>query len=120
MIEAAATGVPILYMSNRFYSEPLTPAIQPIMDSYYQGLTFEDMKAFVEQCERGEDPLKEQRTKTFQTEIPYLDGKCGERIKDHIVDAIQRESIDQTSDEVKALREELRQLTEKVNMLLEK
>lgn len=120
MIEAAATGVPILYMSNRFYSEPLTPAIQPIMDSYYQGLTFEDMKAFVEQCERGEDPLKEQRIKTFQTEIPYLDGKCGERIKDHIVDAIQRESIDQTSDEVKALREELRQLTEKVDMLLEK
>lgn len=119
MIEAAVTGNPILYMFNKKYSEPLAPAVQPVMDSYYQGTSFVEMKEFVEQSLRGEDPMKTQREVAFRENIPYFDGKSGERIKNHIVDSILQEGIDNAeTNDVTALREEVRQLSKKIDLLL--
>ncbi|RKN82184.1 bifunctional glycosyltransferase/CDP-glycerol:glycerophosphate glycerophosphotransferase [Paenibacillus ginsengarvi] len=95
MIEAAATGVPILYMYNPDFNEPLTQAITPLVESYYQGTTSEDMVNFVEMCKEGADPKKQLRDAAFKLCIPFFDGKCGERIKDDIVLSLQEESSDE-------------------------
>lgn len=118
MIEAATTGIPILYMTNKKYFEPLTPAIQPIIDSYYHGTTFQEMQEFVDQCLRGEDPMKKRREIAFRETIPYFDGQSGERIKEHIVDAIMQENRDNVAEQVAVLTEEVRQLSEKLDTLL--
>lgn len=85
MVEAGALGVPVLYMSNADYYEPVTEAIKPLMDSYYQGNTVRDMVEFLEQCKKGWDPNCTARKYAFKQCIPYFDGKCGERIKDDII-----------------------------------
>ena len=110
MVEVDCTGVPVLYMYNQYYTEPLTPAIMPIMDTYYQGTTFEEMQNFVEQCIRGEDPKKEERLRAFRETIPYFDGKCGERIKDHIAQALLEETQDPLMDRLTSLEIEVREL----------
>ena len=84
MVEGAAVGVPIQYMSNADYSEPLTEAVRPLVESYVQGHTAEDMSAFVEECRKGLDTQKEIRERAFRECIPYFDGHCGERIKNDI------------------------------------
>lgn len=85
MVEAAAIGVPILYMVNANFYEPVTKAIEPLMNSYEQGSTCEDMIRFTEASMRGEDRNMQLRTKAFQACIPFFDGKCGERIKTDII-----------------------------------
>ena len=84
MVEGATVGVPIQYMSNADYSEPLTEAVRPLIESYVQGHTAADMVAFVEDCRKGLDTQKEVREKAFHECIPYFDGLCGERIKNDI------------------------------------
>ena len=120
MIEVATTGVPILYMYNDSYYEPLTAAIQPLMDSYYHGTSLEDMTQFVEQCMRGEDPKKELREAAFQQCIPYFDGHSGERIKDHIVDAIMTENQNTIEGQINELRQEISRLNERIDRLLDR
>ena len=88
MVEGAAVGVPIQYMLNADYSEPLTEAVKPLVDSYVQGYTAADMASFVEDCRKGIDTQKEAREKAFRECIPYFDGHCGERIKDDIADSL--------------------------------
>ncbi len=117
MVEAGCTTMPILYMYNDQYIEPMTPAIQPLMDSYYQGTTEEHMKAFVEQCLRGEDPMREARIHAFQEMIPFFDGKCGERIKEHIADAITGENQNEVLEQLKRLESEVSDLREQVDRL---
>lgn len=89
MVEAAAVGVPVLYMVNSNFYEPVTKAIEPLMDSYEQGSTCEDMVRFTEACMRGKDANKELREKAFEKCIPYFDGKSGERIKEDIVQGVK-------------------------------
>ena len=119
MVEAVCTGVPILYMHNKEYDEPLTPAIQPIIGTYYQGTGFEEMKEFVVQCQQGEDPLREKRIQAFRENIPYFDGKCGERIKDHIADALEKENENPLMERLDQLQYEIDNLGKKVEMLIE-
>jgi len=85
MVEAGALGVPVLYMSNAAYYEPLTEAVKPLIDSYYQGKSAEDMLDFLERCREGWDPGRAARKHAFEQCIPYFDGRCGERIKDDII-----------------------------------
>lgn len=117
MVEAGCTAMPILYMYNDQYVEPMTPAIQPLMDSYYQGTTEEHMKAFVEQCMRGEDPMREVRARAFQEMVPFFDGKCGERIKEHIADAISGEGQNETLERLKRLELEVSEMHEMIDRL---
>ncbi len=119
MVEAVTVGVPILYMRNARYDEPLTAAIEPIIDSYDRGTGFAEMKEFTESFLRGDDPHKEERERAFRESIPYYDGKCGERIKEHIVDALYAENRDQTSEQIELLRTEVDRLNQKLDYLLE-
>lgn len=91
MVEAAATGVPILYMVNNNFYEPVTKAIEPLMNSYVQGSTCEDMIDFTEKCMRGIDESYTERMEVFNACIPWFDGKCGERIKEDIVCSVEND-----------------------------
>jgi len=93
MVEAGITGVPILYMYNKDNTEKLTDAIVPLIQSYYQGTTAEDMVRFVEMFKLGKDPNKEQREKAFRECIPHTDGKCGIRIADDIANSLIAERL---------------------------
>ncbi len=106
-------------MCNALYDEPLTAAIEPVIDSYEHGTGFEDMKLFAESFLRGADPHKEERVKAFRENIPYFDGRCGERIRDHIVDTLYEENRDETEEQIKQLRTGVAQLNQKLDILLE-
>ena len=91
MVEAGAVGVPVLYMYNSDYSEPMTPPIQKLLDSYYQGETAEEMKKFCIACLSDLDERKEEREKVFAECVPYFDGKCAQRIKEELLEEVQKE-----------------------------
>ena len=111
MVEAAAVDVPVLYMSNADYEEPMTTAILPLMDSYVHGHVGEDMVEFTESCKRGEDTNREARHAAFNRCIPYFDGKSGERIRNDIADSLLQEAsqltIEQRLDRLEAMLAEL-------------
>ena len=91
MVEAGCVGVPVLYMYNPDYKEPMTNAVELLIESYYQGTTCEDIEKFINMFRKGEDPLKAQREAAFAECIPYFDGQCGERIKEDIVQSLEKE-----------------------------
>ena len=91
MVEAGSRNIPVLYMYNPDFNEPLTEAIAPLIESYYQGTTSNDMEEFLDMCQNNEDPLWIKRKKAFAQCIPYFDGKCGERIKEDIIEALEAE-----------------------------
>lgn len=85
MVEAGLCGVPVLYMKNSDYEEPLTGAVKLLVDAYEQGTSAEDMKIFVEKFRRDElENVTERIMQARQATFPYLDGRCGERILDDI------------------------------------
>lgn len=92
MIEAAVTNVPVLYMSNTDYSEPITKALLPLVESYEHGYTFEDMIDFVERLRQNQDLNQKIRNDAFHRCIPYFDGKCAERIIEDIFQTYKSEN----------------------------
>lgn len=91
MVEAGAVGVPVLFMSNPALIEPKPEAITPLIESYYQGNSAQDMISFVEMCSQNQDPKQEERSEAFNLCIPYFDGNCGERIKEDILFSLKAE-----------------------------
>jgi hypothetical protein len=85
MIEAGSLGVPVLFMVNENYYEPIVDALSPLVDSYYKGACADDMARFLKMCRKGHDPKKHERLSAFQDCIPYFDGKAGERVKEDII-----------------------------------
>lgn len=92
MIEAGALGAPVLYMYNPDFYEPMTEGIKPLIDSYYQGTTCEDMSKFIDMVRINEDPKKGERESAFEKCIPYFDGNCGKRIKEDVINSIKLEN----------------------------
>lgn len=88
MIEAGAIGVPVLFMTNSDYYEPVPKALKPLVDSYYQGNTCQDMLDFILQCQRGSDYKKITRKNAFNDCIPFFDGNVGLRIKEDIIKGV--------------------------------
>ncbi|MDE5759049.1 MAG: hypothetical protein K2H85_10630, partial [Allobaculum sp.] len=86
MVEAAIKNVPILYMFNMNYIEPMTTPIQNLLDSYYHGTTANEMIRFCENFKQGKDSKCLLRKKAFGKCVPYLDGKCAERIKVYMLE----------------------------------
>lgn len=81
MVEAGLFGVPVLYMKNGDYEEPLTRGVFSLINSYEQGTKAEDMDQFVQHFRAGELGSVARRIAERRKEvIPYVDGKCGERI----------------------------------------
>jgi hypothetical protein len=81
MIEAGASGVPVLYMYNAGYDEPMTPPCQMLLDSYYKGTGAEQMISFCNDVQNGIDDKKRERKDAFAQAVPFYDGKCADRIK---------------------------------------
>lgn len=112
MVEAAAVQAPVLFMYNPDYFEPVTDAIRELIDSYYQGSTFDDMVGFMEMIRAGKDPRKEEREAAFRKCIPYFDGKCAERIMDDIESGLKEEIASDAGDFAK-LQEYIEAVVEK-------
>jgi FlaA1/EpsC-like NDP-sugar epimerase len=83
-IEAALTGVPVLYVRNRDCESAFLPAVTDILHSYYQGAAAADMVEFVAMVTGGDDPKKEARQAAVKKCLPYTDGFCGQRMADDI------------------------------------
>ena len=85
MIESAVTGIPVLYLENADYKEPIFPPLVPLVKSYYQGTGNDDMVKFLDMVRKGDDEKKSARETALREYIPYTDGKCAERIKEDIL-----------------------------------
>lgn len=92
MVEAAAVGVPVLFMYNKDFKEPMTKAILPLIDSYYQGDSCQNMVDFIKMINEGQDPKKALREAMFRECIPYFDGRCSERIKEELYNSLLEEN----------------------------
>lgn len=113
MIEAAAAHVPVMYMYNRDYDEPMTAAVQPLVDSYYQGTRHDDMLNFIEQLRKNEDPKKGEREVAFKMCVPYFDGQCSKRIADDIAAGVMSDVSKMALDErMTRLEEQMLQILE--------
>ena len=91
MVEAAMCDVPVLFMENLEYREPLTTPVAAVARSFYSGSTCKDMLKFLDMVLRGEDPNREQRIDVISRYFPLADGKCGIRVKEDIVKSISEE-----------------------------
>lgn len=89
VIEAAMLDVPVLLMKNEEYSEPMTTPVEEVCDSLEQGNTCHHMMEFVENFKKGLDTKRSVRKETVDKNFPFLDGKCGERIKNDILQSLQ-------------------------------
>lgn len=88
MVEAAVCKVPILYMRNEDYEEPMTRSVQDIISTYYQGCRCEDIVKFVDDFQNNKLYVAADREKILNMTVPYRDGKCGERIKNDILNEL--------------------------------
>lgn len=88
MVEAGALHVPVCYVSNADYYEPVTKAIKPLIDSYYQASDCKGILQFLDMCMNNSDIKKAAREKAFEKTIPFFDGKCGERVLGDMIDGI--------------------------------
>ena len=93
MVEAGALNVPVLYLSNANYYEPLTKAIEPLIDTYYHGNNVDDMLHFLMMCKKGLDRKAFARKKAFQKCIPFFDDKSGIRIKENMIHDIKNDIL---------------------------
>lgn len=93
MIETCALQVPAIYMSNINYKEKLLPSVAPIFESYYHGSTCSDIEKFINMIINNEyDYKKKEREEALKQCVPYLDGKCGERIVKDLIDSLEMEN----------------------------
>lgn len=59
MVEAGAMKVPVLYLYNKMYYEPMTEPIQQILDTYDQGVSARDMEEFLNKFKCGKSKIPE-------------------------------------------------------------
>lgn len=102
MVEAGAGGVPVLYMYNHYYSEPMTPPVKKLLDSYYQGTTAMEMIRFCNMVNSGKDGRAEIRHSAFAQCVPFYDGKCAQRIKEEIWEDAHRQEPNMIIDQMGA------------------
>lgn len=88
MVEAGLMNVPVLYLHNAEYEEPMTKPVDHIIHSYYQGDSARDMEQFCEMVQEEKDSLLTERNRIIKEEIPYLDGKCSWRIKNDLINCL--------------------------------
>lgn len=93
MVEAGLCDVPVLYMRNQDYEEPLTNAVKSLVDSYEQGTSAEDMASFVERFRsNATGDFRTKRAAVLEASMPFLDGACGKRILADMKEGIQNET----------------------------
>lgn len=93
MVEAGALDVPVCYVSNADYYEPVPKAIEPLINSYYQVSDCQGMIDFLDMCMNGEDFRRTLRKRSFEQCIPMYDGNAGNRILTDMIDSLKKESL---------------------------
>ena len=94
IVEAASLGVPLLFMKNASFSEPMTPAVKAIIDACHIGSAVEDMKAFIEDVRNDKTEELCPTPGVVENQFPYFDGKCGARIVNDIKMSLYNEKPD--------------------------
>jgi CDP-glycerol:poly(glycerophosphate) glycerophosphotransferase len=85
LLEYPATGKPLLYLPN-----PGGVGLNEdgeVVGSYYQAQNEPELLEFLNMVARGEDPKREARMARYAEFMHGIDGKVGERIRDHVVEA---------------------------------
>lgn len=88
MVEAGYTGVPVLYMHNDVYEEPMTPPIEEVLSSYYQGTVADDMIKFCENIKEGIDIKGTERRKTFSDNVCDTNGNATQDIVNELTNYV--------------------------------
>lgn len=89
LVEAGLCGVPVMYMKNKDYEEPLTRAVKGLVDSFEQGTSAKDMDHFMKEfLENGLGYVAERIAAVREKVIPFLDGGCGLRILEDVKQGI--------------------------------
>ncbi len=91
MVEAGPCNVPVMYMSNPEYWEPLSPPIHKLVMTYEQGQTAAQMISFCKSVADGSATVSEEMQQAINEVIPYRDGLIGKRIVDHIYESLASE-----------------------------
>lgn len=91
MVEAGFLDVPVLYMKNRDYEEPLTRAVKMLVDSYEQGTACEDMCRFVEMLDQTGTAIVHRIKEARQAAVPYEIGKSGKLILEDMKESVRQE-----------------------------
>ena len=85
MVEAGCLNVPVLYMKNADYEEPLTKAVSALVDSFEQGTSYADMVRFIEDFQKTGLKTVAEKISTVREEVmPFESGLCGKRILEDI------------------------------------
>jgi hypothetical protein len=85
LLEYPATGKPLLYFTN-----PGGVGLNEdgeVVDSYYQATTEPELVQFLNLVARAEDPRRDERLRRYAEFMHGVDGRVGERIKDHVIEA---------------------------------
>jgi len=94
MVEACALNIPVLYLTNYFFTEKMLPSVEPIFDSYYHGSTCYDIELFIEiVVKKGLDYKEKDRIFALKECLPYLDGMCGKRIVNDLANSMYKEIL---------------------------
>lgn len=92
LVEATMLDVPILFMTNKKYTEKMTVPVQNIVDSFIQGTTYKNMMDFINDFQNGVDVMAAKRRYSLKSNFPLADGDCGKRIKFDITESLQEKT----------------------------
>ena len=88
-MEMLVTGKPVLYLEQ--VPEVYNAFGKAVISSYYYAADVSAVEPFLQMVKNGEDPKKQKRMRVKNHFLHYLDGKCGERIKDDIIRELKKE-----------------------------
>lgn len=92
LVEAAMLDVPILFMTNKKYTEKMTVPVQNIVDSFIQGTTYKNMMDFISDFQNSLDVMAVKRRDSLKSNFPLADGDCGKRIKIDIIESLHEKT----------------------------
>lgn len=85
-------NIPVLLMSNMYFSTNILSSLRPLFDACYQGNFAYDIERFIDfVLLKGQDYKEEMRLKATRTCIPQRDGLSSQRIANALYRAIQKE-----------------------------
>ncbi|SEH27958.1 hypothetical protein [Selenomonas sp. KH1T6] len=89
MVEAAMTGVPVLFTENENYREVWTPPVKALTGGFAKGTGAKDMEKFLASVQAGETEAYLGYKEALEQEFPKADGNCGFRIKEDVLAGLQ-------------------------------
>ncbi len=92
MVEAAMSDVPVLFMRNAEYEEPFTVPVRELINTCEMGETCADMCGFLDRLMNGKPYTRDKRELVISELFPFMDGNCGKRIAEDIIQSIKEES----------------------------